>query len=234
MNTARGTAPDQTDDGERMSATERAYRELRARIRDNILPAGSQHLESELALLLGMSRTPIREACIRLQDDGVLEIKPRHGVRILPVSASDMADIYVVMTELESAAARLLASKPASAEEIAALRAAVSDMEEALQDRDLDRWSNSDERFHLLLTQFADNSRLASFVSAMWDQAHRARLVTLNIRPLPKQSNEDHRQVVEAIARGDAAEAERIHRQHRQNAGKLLVDCLKKLGMKQV
>ncbi len=53
-----------------------------------------------------MSRTPVREACVLLQGRGLLEVRPRKGVRILPVSPADMEEIYDVLTELESLAVR--------------------------------------------------------------------------------------------------------------------------------
>ena len=58
--------------------------------------------ESELADLLDMSRTPVREAVLTLESQGLLELRPRKGVRILPLSPEDMSDVYDVLTELES------------------------------------------------------------------------------------------------------------------------------------
>jgi DNA-binding GntR family transcriptional regulator len=71
----------------RVPFAERAYRELHRRIPDNDLAAGTVLLEQELASLLSMSRTPVREAMVRLAEEGMVEIRPRHGMRILPVSA---------------------------------------------------------------------------------------------------------------------------------------------------
>ena len=99
---------------DRVSSAERAYRALKDLILSNELPAGSQLLEQEAALRLGMSRTPVREAMIRLEQDGVVEIRPRHGMRVLPVSAADMREIYDVLTSLEATAAEMVA--PAESE----------------------------------------------------------------------------------------------------------------------
>jgi DNA-binding GntR family transcriptional regulator len=72
---------------ERIPLAEQAYRELKRRILDNELAPGAVLLEQELASLLGMSRTPVREAMVRLEKEGAVEIRPRHGMRVLPISA---------------------------------------------------------------------------------------------------------------------------------------------------
>src|SRR5688572_1587272 len=72
-----------------LTAAETAYQRLRALILDNRLPPGAQRLEAELALELGLSRTPVREAMLRLQQDGLVEVLPRHGMRVAPISAAD-------------------------------------------------------------------------------------------------------------------------------------------------
>ena len=61
--------------------------------------------------MLGFSRTPIREAAMRLQGEGLVQIVPRHGIRIVPTSISDIKHIYQVLISLESTAAGLVASR---------------------------------------------------------------------------------------------------------------------------
>src|SRR5262245_23811872 len=79
---------------EKETQREIAYRELKKLILDGALPAGAQLLEAEAADRLEMSRTPIREAMIRLREEGMVDIRPRHGMRVLPISAEDMQEIY--------------------------------------------------------------------------------------------------------------------------------------------
>ena len=218
----------------RNSLTERAYTEIRRRILENELSAGTQVLEQELAEMLEMSRTPVREAMVRLADEGMVEVRPRHGMRVLPISADDMREIYDVLTALESMAAERVAARGVSPEELQALRQAVVDMDTALAADDLRTWAAADERFHLLLVEYCDNERLRALVSGYWDQSHRVRLVTLGLRPKPVDSNKDHAAVVDAIARGDAVAARRLHRQHRVRSGETLVNLLKTHGLTQL
>ncbi len=220
--------------GPRLSLTEHAYTEIRRRILENEMAAGTQVLEQELAEMLEMSRTPVREAMIRLADEGMVEVRPRHGMRVLPISADDMREIYDVLTALESMAAERVATRGVSPEELQALRQAVVDMDAALAVDDLRTWAVADERFHLLLVEYCDNERLRALVSGYWDQSHRVRLVTLGLRPKPVDSNKDHAAVVDAIACGDAVAARRLHRQHRVRSGETLVNLLKTHGLTQL
>jgi len=218
----------------RLSNTQRAYNELKRRILDNEMPAGYQALEQELAELLGMSRTPVREALIRLANEGMVEVRPRHGMRVLPISAQDIREIYDVLTSLESTAAELVARNGLSQERLETLNRAVRDMDDALAADDMLAWADADERFHELLVEYSGNERLRAMVRTCWDQAHRVRIATLRMRPKPLDSNTEHAEVVDAIARGDADAARRTHRNHRVRAGRVLVDLLNTHGIRQL
>ena len=205
---------------------ERAYREIKRRILANDMSPGAQYLEQELAEALGMSRTPVREAAIRLENEGIVEVKPRHGIRVLPVSSGDMREIYEILTDLESTAARLVAERGLGPNDIRVLEETVEQMVRTLDEDDLEAWAQADERFHKLLVGFSGNARLNLVVNMFWDQAHRARMLTLQMRPKPTESNLDHAAVVDAIKRGDADAAYRIHREHRVRAGETLIGLL--------
>lgn len=216
----------------RESSADRAYREMKRRILGNEMLPGTQVLEGELAASLGLSRTPVREAMIRLAEDGLVEVRPRHGMRVLPISATDMAEIYLILTELEAAAARIVADKGVGRADLAALEGAVRDMDVALKADDLDAWAAADERFHKMLVELSGNRRIVAVVNMFWDQAHRARMATLRIRPKPVNSNKDHAAVVAAIRRRDADAAYTLHRQHRVRATQMLAELIERLRLK--
>jgi len=203
-----------------------AYRTIRQRILDNAWAPGHQVLEQALALELGMSRTPVREACIRLANEGLVEVVPRHGMRVLPVSPADMREIYQILTSLESMAAELVAQSRPTPAELAPLEKASRDMERALKRDDLDAWAAADESFHRQLVQMCGNAKLAAIVANFWDRAHRARMVTLRLRPRPVNSTREHLAIVQAIRRGDAAAAGMLFRAHRQRASAELTHLL--------
>jgi DNA-binding GntR family transcriptional regulator len=215
--------------GER--STETAYQWIRQRILDNEYAPGTQVLEQTLADQIGISRTPVREALIELQQDGLVEIVPRHGVRILPLSPDDMREIYAILTNLEPMAAEELARRRPSADIIAPLVEACDAMEAAVAREDRDAWAKADEKFHLALLELCGNRRLTSIVMAMWDQAHRARMFTLKLRPLPVESTREHRAALEAILAGDAVKAREIYRAHRQRGGDELMKLIERYGL---
>lgn len=215
------------DQGEKvLSSTQRAVLELRALIFRGELPPGSDHLEAELADRFGMSRTPVREAALILESQGLVELRPRKGVRVLPVSPEDMREIYEVLTELESLAAGQAALQGYTDSALKKLEAAINDMDGAIAATDLEAWAEADDRFHTELVRLGKNSRIETIVLMMSDQVKRARAMTLFMRPLPIQSNEDHRAVFDAIRRGDAQAARDIHKAHRQNAKDMLITLL--------
>ncbi|WP_420340012.1 GntR family transcriptional regulator [Roseibium sp.] len=208
--------------------TTQAMEKIRQLIFDGELAAGSDHLESELAGRLGMSRTPVREATLMLAQQGLLEVRPRKGVRIATLSLTDMEEIYAVLTELESLAAEEAARKHYSKADLADLKASIEAMDKALSDEDRDAWAEADDAFHTELVRLGGNSRVQNIVSMMANQVRRARAMTLYIRPLPIKSNQDHRSVYDAIRTGDAANAREQHRLHRRHAREVLIDLLKK------
>lgn len=215
-----------------LSSSQRAIQELRARIFSGELSAGSDHLESELASLLDMSRTPVREAVLTLESQGLLELRPRKGVRILPLSPDDMAEIYDVLTELESYSAERAAESKYNKQDLAVLAEAIDDMDKAIAATDLDTWADADDRFHTELVRLGGNSRIEIIAGMMSDQVRRARATTLFMRPLPTKSNDDHRQVYHAIRKGDGRSARETHREHRQHAKSIIVGLLQKHRLK--
>ena len=207
---------------------EQAYRIIRQRILDNVYPAGYRALEREFAEELSLSRTPVREALLRLQSEGLIELIPRHGARVLPVSAGDMREIYDVLTALESMAAEIVTRRRPSAAELRPLSSASREMVEALRNDDLDAWARADEHFHRQLLELAGNSVLIQTVQLLWDRAHRARMVTLRLRPRPVHSTKEHNAIVEAIRAGDPEATVRLYRSHRQRASMELLAILEK------
>jgi DNA-binding GntR family transcriptional regulator len=200
---------------------------------NNVLPAGSSHLETERADMQAMSRTPIREAAIALEAQGLVEVRPRRGIRILPLSTQDMAEVYDILTELEGLAADQAARRTLSPAEIGAVEATLDAMDRAVVEEDRDAWADSDWRFHDLLVQLSNNHRLKTAVDAYNDQVHRARMLTLRLRPAPIRSNQDHRALFDAIRAGDPDQARALHTAHRKYSKDLIIGLLEEHGFRQ-
>ena len=210
------------------SNTQMAIKTIKQLILENKLPAGSNHLETELAEKLGMSRTPIREATLILENQGLLEVRPRRGVKILTLSIDDMREIYQILTELEGLAAELAAKQDHDPAEFAIAEKAIRDMDATLVEDNREEWAQADEAFHGELVRLGGNRRIATIVDTYNNQVRRARALTLYMRPSPTKSNEDHRRVLEAIKRRQPEKARAIHTEHRIQAGELLISILNK------
>lgn len=216
------------------SNTQTALDEIRKLIFSGELSADSNHLESELADRLGMSRTPVREATLMLAAQGLLEVRPRKGVLIKAISAKDMDEVYEVLTELECLSAARAATKDYTEADLSDLKQHINDMVTALTIEDREAWAAADEAFHAELVELGGNTRVKTIVQNFNDQVRRARTLTLYMRPLPTKSNEEHRAVYDAILAGDPARARETHEQHRHNARRLLTQLLDQKGLRRI
>jgi DNA-binding GntR family transcriptional regulator len=205
-----------------------AYTRLKDEIRTNRMPPGFQATEPEIALRFGMSRTPVREALIRLESEGLVELIPRKGARVLPINVHDMKEIYDILTSLEPDVAADVAAKNLTKAQLRPLEKAAADMEKALKHDDLDAWADADDRFHHHMLDLHGNRRLKEIVLALKFQVYRSRIVTLRLRDKPLKSNKEHRKILEYIRQGNAEAAREAFRAHRRRAGQELISLLEK------
>lgn len=216
------------------SLVDQAYEQIRLRILDNVWPPGHRALEQEVAFVLGMSRTPVREAVARLANEGLVEVVPRHGMRVLPVSPTDMREIYEILTALECMAAEIVARRHPTDDELLPLTRATADMDTALAKDDLDAWAAADERFHAALVELSGNRQLAATVWNYWDRAHRARMFSLRLRPKPVHSTLEHFELLTRLRNGDAEGASAVNRAHRERASRELLAIFERFKLAQM
>jgi len=214
------------------SLVENAYVALKAAILSNTFPPGYQAAESDVASQLGMSRTPVHEAAIRLQAEGLVEVQPRKGILVCAISSADIREIYELTMAFEGMAADVLARQARSATKdlvLDRLEAETCSMEAALRKGDLDRWAAADDQFHRLLTGECGNNRLARMAGTIRDQTHRTRLLTVRLRPKPVNAAVEHRAIIEAIRIGDIRAAAENAAEHRRRASEIMIPLLEKL-----
>jgi DNA-binding GntR family transcriptional regulator len=190
-------------------------------IRDAILEGrfapGDRLKEIELAEMLGISRTPVREALVRLEAEGLVRLVPRHGFAVAPLDSVGLQEIYEILEGLETVAVEMAASR-ATPGQLERLDGAIREQERALAADDLLAWLQADDAFHALILEMCGNTRLRRFAEGFGDQLYRARLFTHRLRPKPVRSTEDHRAVAEAIRAGEGARARSLHQEHRRRA----------------
>lgn len=200
------------------NARERAYADLRYRILTGRLAPGTTLLETEIAGMLGLSRTPVREAVIRLAEEGLVLVRPRHGVTVIDLTLADFRDILDVFSALEVRAVALTAAQPLRPEDRDALTQLTQRMERATAEGDIARWSDLDDDFHAMLVGLCGNARLQRTIGEYWGQQYRARQLILPHRPLPVASNREHALVLGAVLAGDPQAAHAAHLAHRARA----------------
>ena len=210
-----------------MPARERAYHELRYRILTGRLAPGTTLLETELAMLLSLSRTPVREAAIKLAEDGLVSIRSRHGITVRALNLRDVAEILDVFSALEIRAVALVARRGLSRAEHDHLSSLLDRMERYTSDGNIARWADLDDDFHSSMVSLCGNARLQRTLGEYWGQQYRARMLILPLRPIPHQSDKEHRTILTAVHARDEEAARHRHESHRARADSQQLHLLK-------
>lgn len=198
-----------------LSLGSQAYQELKRIILEGRVPPGAKLNEGELARALGISRTPIREAINRLEKEGLVEIFPQRGAFVVQFTEKDVYELFLIRENLEGLAARLAAGKitPAS---LGRLESCLEGFKEPFREKDVQRYSREDFKFHQTIVLLSDARRLIQLVSALHDYIRMFRLTTLGMADRMKTSLADHGRILEALRKKDPEEAEQGMRQHLQ------------------
>lgn len=182
--------------------TDRAYHQIRDAIAGLVLQPGQPLTEGSLAEWLAIGRTPVREALLRLRDEGLVQSIPRKGYYVSMISADEAQEIYEMLEGLESIAAKLAAERATPAG-IARLEEAVQQMERALTADDLDSWASADDAAHEAILDLAGNQQIRRVVQSLKVRIKRMQLFTLRMRRRIPYSTQVHRAQLEAIRKGD-------------------------------
>jgi DNA-binding GntR family transcriptional regulator len=205
--------PDETleQSGGKGSRGAKAYERLREAIATGRLKPGSRVLESELATLLDMSRTPIREAIAALESDGLVSVDGARGRVVTKLDYQSVMELYAVREVLESTAAGL-AARNASEMEILALRDMLEREEQILDDPG--KLADHNRRFHEAIYHCSHNRYILKMLQYI-------QTGMLLLQPAGRTGNErretglvEHRAIVDAIEARDPAASEAAIRQH--------------------
>ena len=196
-----------------VSVVDQLVDRLRAAIIDNVLTPGTKLSEAEVALNHGISRQPVREAFIKLANESLLEIRPQRGTFVAKISLPHVMDARFVREAVEADIVKLLADAPDPAV-IADLRRQVRAQESLIGGSARD-FIAADETFHRTLAEGADKARAWEVVVEMKAQMDRVRVLSSQHFPVDRLVAQ-HLAIVDAIAAGDGAAAERGLRLHLQ------------------
>ena len=153
-----------------------------------------------LAEELGVSRTPLREALRMLQGEGLVEARPNRRVRVAPISAGDLEELYAVRVALETQAVKLAVPRM-TPEDIARLEGSIAEMAHYAQQRDMRRWLVPHAEYHRRLTERAGD-RFEGLLSQLYDHGERYRRLHIGYGP-SAWATADHRDILDAVKAGD-------------------------------
>ena len=188
-------------------------RELERMIAAGELAGGDRVNESALALKLGISRGPIREACRALENIGLLRSEMNRGFFVREISVKEALDIYDLRAQLSAMVGRLAAAN-ATAAKIESFDLLLDRMEEAADREDVAAYYPLNVEFHTRLIELADNHKLTQLWPTLESELHLFRTRSFLLPGSLRASNHDHRAVVNAIRAGDAESAAHLLEQH--------------------
>ncbi|MGN9810087.1 GntR family transcriptional regulator [Micromonospora sp. BQ11] len=163
------------------SAAERAYRHLKRTILEQVHPGGSLVSEGEIAEATGVSRTPVREALLRLEAEGLVTLYPKRGALIRPVSAREITDVIEARRLVELHAAERV--WPHRAALRTALAARLAEMRAAHAAGDVTALMAADRAFHATVVETAGNEILAELYHRLRDRQVRMGEATFRLSP---------------------------------------------------
>lgn len=200
---------------------------LRDAIRRGILEPGERLMEVQLAEDLGISRTPVREAIRKLEQEGYVIMMPRRGTYVSSLSVHDVKEIFEIRTALESLSTTL-ATMRIEPEELEKLRTLLVEIEGHIKRKDIDKIVATDIEFHGLLYQVSRNERLVTIISNLKEQLARFRTLSMSYPGRLQKTLEEHRAMVEAIAAGDVDAARDAAERHMEQAEETLLKAMRK------
>lgn len=204
------------------SLTEQVGAALREAINSGELRAGELYSAHQLAQRLSVSRTPVREALLRLADTGMVRFERNRGFRVLKRSPRHIAEVFHLRLLLEVPAARLAARDPAAAlgqqlrAELDAMRAAAAKPDEAL-------FMRHDRAFHELFLSASGNAMLASVVADLRDRTVAVGASTADRSRSLRDICDEHEPILAALAAGDPGAAAAAVAAHVGHTGQLLL-----------
>lgn len=169
--------------------------------------------ERQLSEQLGISRTPLREALVRLEQEGLVNIIPRRGIYIVRKTKREIVELIIVWAALEGMAARL-ATQNASDESIAELRSMFPSFSAGNDPANIDEYSERNIEFHQTILRLGGCELLVDMADQLFLHVRSIRTQTIGEADRATRSVKDHRQIIEAIESRDADLAARLVREH--------------------
>lgn len=209
-----------TDSGREASNRRKVYRYVKDGIVANVFRPGTMIHERDLARELGVSRTPVREALQSLQDDGWLNVMPRKGTMVRPLSRAEIEEVLQLRVIIGTAGITLSAGR-ISAGAFAHLRSLIARQEAAAEACDYLKFIEADMQLHVSMVRLAGNSRLTRIAEDLLDNFRRIGLEAIRGDCKLAGVIAGHKAIVAALEQGNAATAKKLlvdHIEHSRQA----------------
>ncbi len=196
------------------SRRELAYERIKEAIRSQVLVPGEPLTETRLSKLLGISRTPVREALQQLVQEGLAETTPGHAVTVATRTVQDVLDVVHIRSLLEPEQVRL-ATEAISVRQVEMLETTMQEMERTAQKNDLAAWTKADNVFHEILKEACPNKLLAETVLQLKNRVHH--MANFDTKMNPDRliaCTKEHRKVVNAVKAKDPKAAKVAMEEH--------------------
>lgn len=204
-----------------MSAADRAYDYTKQRILDGEYAQGRLIGEGGVSDAVGVSRTPVREAFLRLEAEGLLHLYPKRGALVVPISAADVEDVMETRLLIERFAIRRVIDLDLDLSE--RLGSAIADQQRHADADDAVAFVDADREFHRVFVAATGNAIVLRTHDSLRDQQNRMGLAALSDgAERMNRILEQHREIVAAVDRRDAAEAEALIDRHLDETLRLL------------
>ena len=204
---------------------------LRDAIRKGILEPGERLMEVQLADELGISRTPVREAIRKLEQEGYVIMMPRRGTYVSDISTNDVKEIFEIRSALESLATGL-AARRIEPDELETLQNLLVEIEGYIAKNDIEKIVETDIKFHGLLYKVSRNERLVNIINNLKEQLARFRTLSMSYPGRLQETLEEHSEMVEAIANGDVSAARDAAEHHMERAEKTYLKAIRRAKTK--
>ncbi len=206
----------------------RVYRAIKLMIINEKIKPGSRLLMKKIAMQLGVSITPVREALQKLSTERLVKNIPYQGMIVSTVSIKDFQEVLPICGALSGLSAQILAKKD-NKREIKDLERIIEEMAISINENDELIYADLDNKFHNYIINAGGNSRIIEIYNNLSNFINSYRLRSLNIEERFKRSLEEHRSIIKAIKRSDLTEANRLCQIHTENMLQNIIKSLKVL-----
>lgn len=207
--------------------SKKVYRVLKTEIIKGSLKIGSKLFEGKIAEQMAISRTPVREAFRELAAKGFVKITKNHGATISDYSIEDIQEILQIRKVLEGLTARLVATI-IEEEEIKEAEKLVKQMGHLVNKRDVLTFAEIATKLHGLILNIYGNKQLIRIYDDLNDLIYRFRIKSLSVPGRLKYSLAEHKNIVEALKKGDSDQADKLSQIHVENVLKNILVHTKK------